>query len=116
MEIGYSKVCFFLLFLHFAIYIAHVMTYDKIMLSLILSSSILLYFEMPMRYRIKNCKYFSRKSRKMRRAKKMIYVTDDLRHNFPRSGESVLVSDQRLRCLPTLKITIQRIELYFSSE
>ena len=49
------------------------------------------------------------------KSEKMINVTDDLRHNFPWLGESVLVAGQMLRCWPTLKC-IERGKSYFSRE
>ena len=37
----------------------------------------------------------------------------NLRHKFTRSEECVLVAGQSLRCSATLKITMQRIVLFF---
>ena len=44
-------------------------------------------------------------SNKRVREKKMIYFTEfgNSDCNFPRSGESILMAGQRLRCWPTLK-------------
>ena len=71
LEIGYSKVwCFKYYFIlpHSVIFISlYGMIYDKIKKSLILSSSIWLYFKMPMRYRIKKCKCLSKKSKERKR-------------------------------------------------
>ena len=55
---------------------------------------------------------FFKKVTKIKRAKKMIYITEfsaDSHNNFPRTGESVLIMlmvSQSFRCWPTLKSTI----------
>ena len=46
----------------------------------------------------------------------MIYITEfvaNSEENFPRTGESVLMVGQRLRCWPTLKSTIQKYSPIF---
>ena len=59
---------------------------------------------------------FFKKITKIKRVKKMIYITEFVANsddNFPRTGESVLMVSQRLRCWPTLKSTIQKYSPIF---
>ena len=77
--------------------------------SLILSSSILTIFWNVHDIPNKKMQKFFKKTAKIQRAKTMIYITEfdvNSEYNFPRSGESVLMASQRLRCWPTLKSTI----------
>ena len=112
----YRKGSFFftiILFYRISQFISlHVMTNGEINNSLIFRIALSLHFEMPVRYQIKNYKsnkMFFKKITKIKRAKTMIYITEfgfNSHYNFQKSGESVLMAGQRLRCWPTLKSTI----------
>ena len=59
---------------------------------------------------------FFKKIKKIKRAKKMIYITElttTIPDNFPRTGKSVLMVGQRLKCWPTLKSTKQKYSPIF---
>ena len=64
----------------------------------------------------KKKKMFFKKVTKIKRAKKMIYITEfsaDSDNNFSRTRKSVLMVGQRLRCWPTLKSTILKWSFIF---
>ena len=70
---------------------------------MILSSSILLYFEMPMRYWMKNCKCFFKKITIIKRVKKMINVTEFVAHSLLQSRT---VRGERLSVRPKAQMRV----------